>query len=130
MLQGRKFLEEQEPGFAASESVMKALGAHPWKGNVRELQSVITRGVLLAKADGRPMLRLQDLPDEPPNSPPFTSTQFSPLVTVQPSLSMMGRISISPCSVWGLICRTRTLPLHRAAARKKYEALEQSPSMQ
>ncbi len=60
----RKFISEQEEGFAASESVMKALAANEWKGNIRELQSVITRGVLLAKADGRPMLRLRDLPDE------------------------------------------------------------------
>ncbi len=60
----RKFLAEQGAEFAASGGVMKALAAHPWKGNVRELQSIITRGALLAKADGRTMLRLKDLPEE------------------------------------------------------------------
>ncbi len=60
----RKFLGEQGAEFTASESVMKALAAHPWRGNVRELQSIITRGALLAKADSRTMLRLKDLPEE------------------------------------------------------------------
>ncbi len=58
------FLREQDPSMSVSESVIRAFGSYAWPGNVRELQSAVTRGVLLAKAEGRKLLRLRDLPDE------------------------------------------------------------------
>ncbi len=58
------FLREQDPSMSVSGSVMRAFGSYAWPGNVRELQSAVTRGVLLAKAEGRTLLRLRDLPDE------------------------------------------------------------------
>ena len=47
-----------------SASVVNVLQQHEWKGNIRELQSVVKRAALLARADGREMLRLKDLPPE------------------------------------------------------------------
>jgi DNA-binding NtrC family response regulator len=37
-----------EPGFSLDESARKALRAHPWPGNTRELQNTIRRACLLA----------------------------------------------------------------------------------
>jgi len=58
------FIREEFAGIQCSDAVMKALRQHQWKGNVRELQSIIRRASLLAKADGRTMLRMNDLPVE------------------------------------------------------------------
>jgi DNA-binding NtrC family response regulator/CHASE2 domain-containing sensor protein len=58
------FLRDQDPEFSLSGSVIRAFSAYGWPGNVRELQSAVTRGVLLARAEGRSLLRLKDLPDD------------------------------------------------------------------
>jgi len=58
------FLREEGPGLSISESVAGAFASYGWPGNVRELQSAVKRGALLARADGRTLLRLRDLPDE------------------------------------------------------------------
>lgn len=57
-------LGAESPGMRVSSAVMAALQAHVWKGNVRELQSTITRGVLLAGSEDRTVLRLRDVPPE------------------------------------------------------------------
>ncbi len=59
-----RFLTSENPEFRLSESIMNVFLAHRWNGNVRELQSVITRAVVLAKAEERTLIRLKDLPDE------------------------------------------------------------------
>ena len=41
--------------------VIRALEAHTWKGNVRELENVISRAVYLAPG---PVIQLDDLPEE------------------------------------------------------------------
>jgi transcriptional regulator with GAF, ATPase, and Fis domain/CHASE2 domain-containing sensor protein len=56
------FLNLEDPRMTFSVSVMEAFRQHPWRGNVRELHSVIKRAVLLSRADGRTMLRVKDLP--------------------------------------------------------------------
>jgi transcriptional regulator with GAF, ATPase, and Fis domain len=58
------FLASDGPGLQCSATVMYALQQHGWRGNVRELQSVVKRAALLARADERPMLRLKDLPED------------------------------------------------------------------
>lgn len=58
------FIEQESPGMKCSTIVVEILRKYPWKGNVRELQSVLKRAVLLAKAEGRAMIRMKDLPEE------------------------------------------------------------------
>jgi transcriptional regulator with GAF, ATPase, and Fis domain len=58
------FLESEAPGIRTSETAMDALLRYPWKGNIRELQSVITRGALLARSVGRAIIQVKDLPPE------------------------------------------------------------------
>jgi DNA-binding NtrC family response regulator len=54
----------ENPEIQCSVGVMNILKQYPWKGNVRELQSVIKRATLLARAEGRKLLRIKDLPEE------------------------------------------------------------------
>ncbi len=58
------FLAREGEGLRVSKNVMEALREHPWPGNVRELESVIRRGSVLAKAERRDLIHLQDLPPE------------------------------------------------------------------
>jgi len=58
------FIALEEAGLNCSASVMNTLKQYSWKGNIRELQSIIKRAVLLSKAEGRAMLRLKDFPEE------------------------------------------------------------------
>jgi transcriptional regulator with GAF, ATPase, and Fis domain/CHASE2 domain-containing sensor protein len=55
------FVKRDAEGMAVSGGVMNALAGHPWKGNIRELQSVVKRAVILANADGRNIIHLKDL---------------------------------------------------------------------
>jgi len=59
-----QFIAQEDPSMRTSTVVMDLLRQYPWKGNVRELQSVIMRAVLLAKAEGFDMLRIRNLPPE------------------------------------------------------------------
>ncbi len=45
-------------------SVMEAFLSYSWPGNVRELESTIKRAVILARAEGRNLIRLKDVPTE------------------------------------------------------------------
>ena len=56
------FMNMENPGMHCSASVMEIFRNYHWRGNVRELHSVIKRASLLAQADGRTMLRVKDLP--------------------------------------------------------------------
>lgn len=47
-----------------SKAVMKKLVENEWKGNIRELESVIKRAVIFAGSEGRRMIKLHDLPKE------------------------------------------------------------------
>jgi transcriptional regulator with GAF, ATPase, and Fis domain/CHASE2 domain-containing sensor protein len=58
------FLVREGNGMRVSKNVMDALQSYPWRGNIRELESVITRAVLLAKAEQRIMINLRDLSEE------------------------------------------------------------------
>ena len=58
------FLEREGGGLRVSRNVMDALQSYGWPGNVRELESVIRRGTLLAKAEERSMISINDLTDE------------------------------------------------------------------
>lgn len=58
------FLIAEQPDMRVSATAADVLNHHEWRGNVRELQSIIKRAVILARAEGREMIRLKDLPDE------------------------------------------------------------------
>jgi transcriptional regulator with GAF, ATPase, and Fis domain/CHASE2 domain-containing sensor protein len=58
------FLSEEGEGLSFSKAVTKAIMDYEWKGNIRELQSVIKSAVIFAKSEGRKMLQLSDLPKE------------------------------------------------------------------
>lgn len=54
----------EHPGMNISTNVMDVFEKYAWHGNVREISSVIKRAVILAKSDGREILRTKDLPEE------------------------------------------------------------------
>ncbi len=58
------FIAQEDPAMGCSAAVMELLERQQWRGNVRELQSVVRRAVLLARADGRDLIRVKDLPVE------------------------------------------------------------------
>jgi transcriptional regulator with GAF, ATPase, and Fis domain/CHASE2 domain-containing sensor protein len=58
------FLSNEAEEISLSKAVSKALVDCDWKGNVRELESVIKRAVIFAKSDKRELIRLSDLPKE------------------------------------------------------------------
>jgi transcriptional regulator with GAF, ATPase, and Fis domain/CHASE2 domain-containing sensor protein len=58
------FLAREGGGIRVSRNVMDALQNYRWPGNIRELESVMKRGILLARSDRRPMMTIKDLNDE------------------------------------------------------------------
>ena len=60
----QRFLDREGGELKVSKSVMVALQNHPWPGNMRELESVIRRGALLAKAEKRRLVTAHDLSEE------------------------------------------------------------------
>ncbi|MEE9288927.1 MAG: sigma 54-interacting transcriptional regulator [Bacteroidota bacterium] len=60
----RSFLAREGSSFRISAHVMDAFLNHEWRGNVRELESVIKRAAVLAKAENRHLIRTEDLPEE------------------------------------------------------------------
>jgi len=51
--------ENKRPGITFSREILQAFIQYPWSGNVRELENVIERAVILSKGDE---ITLQDLP--------------------------------------------------------------------
>jgi DNA-binding NtrC family response regulator len=47
-----------------SKSALQAMNDYQWKGNVRELESVIKRAAIFARSEKRNLIRLSDLPNE------------------------------------------------------------------
>ena len=58
------FLDREDNNFRISFAVLNAFESYDWKGNVRELESVIKRAIIFAKADNRKLIQLNDLPAE------------------------------------------------------------------
>jgi transcriptional regulator with GAF, ATPase, and Fis domain len=58
------FLEKEGGEMKVSKNVFDTLQTYAWRGNIRELESVVKRAVLLAKADRRTMISMKDLSDE------------------------------------------------------------------
>jgi transcriptional regulator with PAS, ATPase and Fis domain len=60
----KSFLQLESPDIQISKAVLQALNDYQWKGNVRELDSIIKRAVIFAKSEKRTLIRLSDLPKE------------------------------------------------------------------
>jgi len=62
-----KYAQGQRGASAISTDALAALGAHDWKGNVRELENVIARAAFLATGD---QIDVADLPEDLRARPP------------------------------------------------------------
>ena len=58
------FIRRDGGEIRVSKNVMNALQSFGWPGNIRELESAIMRGVLLARAEKRSMITVKDLGEE------------------------------------------------------------------
>lgn len=58
------FARKENSEMKISKAVMKKLVENDWKGNIRELESVIKRAVIFAGSESRTMIKLHDLPKE------------------------------------------------------------------
>ncbi|MCX6150638.1 MAG: sigma 54-interacting transcriptional regulator [Ignavibacteriales bacterium] len=58
------FLSGEPEKFVLSKAVLEQLISYEWKGNVRELESVIKRAIIFARSAGRKIIKLNDLPPE------------------------------------------------------------------
>ncbi len=58
------FLHREGDGIRVSRNVMDALQNYRWPGNIRELESVMKRGVLLARSERRSLVTIKDLTEE------------------------------------------------------------------
>lgn len=58
------FIHNENPEMNISKAAVHALNDYDWKGNVRELESVIKRSIIFAKSERRDLIQLLDLPKE------------------------------------------------------------------
>lgn len=58
------FVKKEDSSLKISSAVMECLIKNEWKGNVRELESIIKRMAIFAKSEGRNIIKLNDLPEE------------------------------------------------------------------
>jgi transcriptional regulator with PAS, ATPase and Fis domain/CHASE2 domain-containing sensor protein len=58
------FLQAENSDLGLSKAVLQALNDYQWRGNVRELESVIKRAIIFAKSEKRNLIQLSDLPKE------------------------------------------------------------------
>lgn len=60
----KNLLQSEAPDLQISKAALQAMNDYQWKGNVRELESVIKRAVIFANSENRKLIRLSDLPKE------------------------------------------------------------------
>jgi transcriptional regulator with GAF, ATPase, and Fis domain/CHASE2 domain-containing sensor protein len=58
------FLKKEGAALRISKNVMDALQRYSWPGNIRELESVMKRAALLARAEQRELVTMKDMPGE------------------------------------------------------------------
>ena len=58
------FAKRYDPDMKLSKGVLESLINNDWKGNVRELESVIKRAIIFAGSNNRKIVYLEDLPEE------------------------------------------------------------------
>ena len=57
------FASQEAEGLQISSAVVTVLQENNWKGNVRELESIIKRAAIFAKSEKRDIIQLCDIPD-------------------------------------------------------------------
>lgn len=60
----KHFLKAEGDGVNISLAALNSLKEYEWKGNVRELESVIKRALVFCKASGRNLIQVSDLPED------------------------------------------------------------------
>ncbi len=60
----KHFIKTENDNINISLAALNCLQEYEWKGNVRELESVIKRAVVFCKASDRKLIQLNDLPEE------------------------------------------------------------------
>ncbi len=60
----RYFLGREDGSLKVSKNVMDSFTNYSWPGNIRELESVIRRAALLARAEKRTMVNMKDLTED------------------------------------------------------------------
>ncbi|MFH1195278.1 MAG: sigma 54-interacting transcriptional regulator [bacterium] len=58
------FVTKENPEIKISKGVIEQLTEYEWKGNVRELESIIKRALIYVKSENRDIIKLNDLPTE------------------------------------------------------------------
>ncbi len=58
------FLNRENTSVQFSANAMNALVNYEWRGNIRELESIVKRAVILAQSEDRTLVRTKDLPPE------------------------------------------------------------------
>ncbi|NOG97780.1 MAG: sigma 54-interacting transcriptional regulator [Ignavibacteriae bacterium] len=58
------FAKKEDAELTISKAVVKQLEQNDWKGNVRELESIIKRAAIFANSENRKIIMLNDLPPE------------------------------------------------------------------
>lgn len=58
------FIRMEDSELKISKAVLDSLTKNEWRGNVRELESVIKRAVIFAKSESRKIIQLNDLSEE------------------------------------------------------------------
>jgi len=74
-----KFVRPDQPGLSIAPEVLRALEAHHWPGNIRELRNVIERAVALSSG---PTIQLEDLPPTFSDPGPSVSLKLADANTV------------------------------------------------
>ncbi len=58
------FLKKESEKLNISKAVLTQLEKYDWRGNIRELESIIKRAAIFALSENRELVHLRDLPDE------------------------------------------------------------------
>jgi DNA-binding NtrC family response regulator len=77
-----KFARPDQPGLSIAPEVLRALNAHHWPGNIRELRNVIERAVALSSG---PTIQLEDLPSTFSDAGPSFCPKLAELSSVSVS---------------------------------------------
>lgn len=105
--------EYRRPARGFDDSALAALCAYPWPGNIRELQNVVERAVILGQsaAIGAAELNLREIANAPPGDLPAVGelptleaverAHIARVVAVSPTLEAAARtLGIDPSTLW------------------------------
>ncbi|NOY40586.1 MAG: sigma-54-dependent Fis family transcriptional regulator [Planctomycetes bacterium] len=126
-LLAQSFLEElredtNRPVNGFSEEALAALASHPWPGNIRELQNVVERAVLLGKGE---MIAVGDLPREVSGGPSISIPRVGSM-TLKEALEEPERqiiLDVLESNNWNRNATADSLGVNRTTLYKKMKKL-------